>query len=216
MNYYYDIILNFNKEGKPYYSFYEWEKDDDLVKIKKIPIFRIEEKTLSNLFGYEGKLASDWVSNLKDKTTLKIGDKIKTISYACIFTDTKSCIALKFLQDGTITSKSSLLLEDELNLLEIGYSLKKEKIVFTKNDKSKLRNNLRQEELIKQVIKQELEKAYKEKNDNKLIYYHLEWFNSLNKDIEKIYYKMQDELKHELTENVLKIYYMVRLSYNKI
>ena len=216
MNYYYDIILNFNKEGKPYYNFYEWEKDDDLVKIKKIPIFRIEEKTLSNLFGYEGKLESDWVNNLKDKTTFKSEDKIKTISYACIFTDTKSCIALKFTQDGTIIGKSLLLLDDELNLLEIGYSLKKEKIVFTKSIKSKIKNNLRQEVLIKQVIKQELEKAYKEKNDNKLIYYHLEWFNSLNKDVEKIYHKMQEALKNDLTDNVLKIYYLVKLSYNKI
>ncbi|MBQ9834131.1 MAG: hypothetical protein IJO33_02960 [Bacilli bacterium] len=216
MNYYYDIILNFNKEGKPYYNFYEWEKDDDLVKIKKIPIFRIEEKTLLNLFEYEGKLESDWVSNLKDKTTFKIENKIKTISYACIFTDTKSCIALNFSQDGTIIGKSLLLLEDELNLLEIGYSLKKEKIVFTRGVKSKNKNDLRQEELIKLVIKKELEKAYKEKNDNKLIYYHLEWFNSLNKDIEKIYHKMQDDLKNDLTDNVLKIYYLVRLSYNKI
>ena len=45
MNYYYDFILNFNKEREPYYNFYEWEKDDDLVKIKKIPIFRVEERS---------------------------------------------------------------------------------------------------------------------------------------------------------------------------
>lgn len=216
MNYYYDIILNFNKEGEPYYNFYEWEKEDDLIQIKKIPIFRVEEKALLNLFGYEGKLEGDWISKLKDRTTFKIKDKIKIISYACIFTDTKSCLALKFFEDGTIIGKSLLLLQDELNLLEIGYSLKKEKIVFTKGLKSKLKNNLRQEELIKQVIKQELEKAYKEKNDCKLIYYYLEWFNTLNKDIEKIYSKMLNELNNDLDENTLKIYRLVKLTYHKI
>ncbi|MBQ4584368.1 MAG: hypothetical protein IJA94_05730 [Bacilli bacterium] len=216
MNYYYDFILNFNKEREPYYNFYEWEKDDDLVKIKKIPIFRVEEKVLISLFIYEGKIDVNWISNLKDKTTYKAGSKIKTIPYACVLTDTKSCIALKFSEEGTIIGKSLLLLDDELNLLEIGYSLKKEKILFTKGPKSKIRNNLRQELLIKQVIQKELEKAYKERNDTKLIYYHLEWFNNLNKDIDKIYQKMQEELKNDLTDSLLKIYYLVRLSYNKI
>lgn len=216
MNYYYDLILNFNKEGKPYYNFYEWENHDDLIRIKKIPIFRIEEKILINIFCYEGKIEQEWVKNLKDKTTFKCNDTTKTIPFACILTDTKSCLALKFNEDGTIIGKSLLLLEDELNLLEIGFSLKKEKIVFQKEVKSKINQELRQEKIIKKVIKEELEKAYQENNDNKLIYYHLEWFNDLNKDIEKIYSKMINELKKDITESTLKIYHLVKLSYNKI
>lgn len=215
MNFYYDIILNFNKENKPWYNFYEWEKDDELLYIKKIPIFRIDEKTLINLIENEGKILPSWIHNLKDKTTYKLNEKIKTVSYACIFTDTKSCIALKFSEDGTIIGKSILLLEDELNLLEIGYSLKKEKIDFTKITKAKLNVELRQERLIKKVIKEELNKAYKEKNDNKLIYYHLEWFNDLNKDVDKIYHKMLKSLECDLNENIIKVYYLVKLTYHK-
>ena len=36
MNYIYDIVLNFNKE---YYNFFEWNKRDNIVNVKKIPLY---------------------------------------------------------------------------------------------------------------------------------------------------------------------------------
>ena len=38
MTYIYDILLNFNEE---YYEFYDWNKEDTIVHIKKIPIYKI-------------------------------------------------------------------------------------------------------------------------------------------------------------------------------
>ena len=34
MNFIYDIVLNFNKD---YYDFFEWNKKDSVINIKKIP-----------------------------------------------------------------------------------------------------------------------------------------------------------------------------------
>ena len=42
MNYYYDIVLNLNEE---LYEFYEWEENDSIDFIKKIPLFRVSTKT---------------------------------------------------------------------------------------------------------------------------------------------------------------------------
>ena len=43
MNYIYDIVLNFNKE---YYSFYEWNRKDNIINVKKIPLFLVDNECL--------------------------------------------------------------------------------------------------------------------------------------------------------------------------
>ena len=47
MNYYYDIILNWN-EGQEY-EFYEWNDTDYLELIKKIPLIKIKHKDFLNV-----------------------------------------------------------------------------------------------------------------------------------------------------------------------
>ena len=42
MNYIYDIVLNFNKE---YYNFFEWNKRDNIVNVKKIPLIFVYNDT---------------------------------------------------------------------------------------------------------------------------------------------------------------------------
>ena len=46
MNYIYDIVLNFNKD---YYNFFEWNKNDCVVNIKKIPLFIINNNIFTNM-----------------------------------------------------------------------------------------------------------------------------------------------------------------------
>ena len=41
MNYVYDIYLNLNNV---LYDFFDWDKNDKLIHIKKIPIFKIWNK----------------------------------------------------------------------------------------------------------------------------------------------------------------------------
>ena len=42
MNFIYDIVLNFNKD---FYNFFEWNKNDNIINVKKIPIFLIDNDT---------------------------------------------------------------------------------------------------------------------------------------------------------------------------
>ena len=46
MNFIYDILLNFNNE---YYEFYDWNNDDKLTHIRKMPIFKISDDALKNI-----------------------------------------------------------------------------------------------------------------------------------------------------------------------
>ena len=47
MNYYYDILLNFQEN---YYMFYEWDKEDNIEFVKKIPLFHIDSKEFIDIF----------------------------------------------------------------------------------------------------------------------------------------------------------------------
>ena len=47
MIYIYDILLNFNNERL--IDFYEWEVTDDIYDIKRIPLFRVDSKTINDL-----------------------------------------------------------------------------------------------------------------------------------------------------------------------
>ena len=42
MNYIYDIVLNFNSN---YYEFYEWNKNDNIINVRKIPVFKVDNQT---------------------------------------------------------------------------------------------------------------------------------------------------------------------------
>ena len=47
MTYIYDIVLNFNND---FYEFYEWDKNDNLTLIKKIPLIKVESDFLDKVF----------------------------------------------------------------------------------------------------------------------------------------------------------------------
>jgi len=212
MNYYYDLTLNFNVNNL--YKFYEWELSDGLVEIKKIPIKRVDEKTFLKIYKYNGIVLPSFLQTIKNKTTYKKSGKINLISYACILTDTKFGIALLFNNKGRIISRSNLLLEDELNVIEIGYSLKKENVLFEKDDEIISSNYLRQEKKMIEKIKDEIDKAYQNNDESKLVYCYLEWFNKKNSNIKQIYKKMIAELNKTHPFNLNKIYELVLFMVN--
>ena len=46
MNYIYDILLNFNNYA---YDIFEWNKDDKIVHLRKIPLIKLKSNDLFNL-----------------------------------------------------------------------------------------------------------------------------------------------------------------------
>ncbi len=214
MNYYYDIILNWNELDA--YSFYEWNDFDGLELIKKIPLIKVKHKVLLDLICNKVKVEKEFLDYILDKTLVGVKKGFKKIAYAALFTDSKNVVALEFNADGVSVSKSNLLVDDELNVIEATYGLKE--VVFNYEIISKINNNkgLRQVREAKKVILVEINNLYKKKDFDKLKYLFYEYMREYANDIDYIYKKLIDDLNKEFNDDVLKLYYIIKLSYHKV
>lgn len=46
MNYIYDIVVNFQKN---YYEFFEWQKEDKIKNITRLPIYKVSDSDIQAL-----------------------------------------------------------------------------------------------------------------------------------------------------------------------
>lgn len=139
MNYIYNIHLNFTKM---YFDFYEWNDNDEILHIKKIPIIRTNTNTFKTIISHKIRLDQKELENIEKKTEISNKDyKLNCL----IITDTKNVIALKFDHDGNKVMMSSFSLEDEYNILHNSNKLKEVTITFKKLQKNHYFFETRQE-----------------------------------------------------------------------
>lgn len=214
MFYYYDTLLNFTDNLENIYEFYEWEDNDNIEFIKKIPLFKVSSTTLKTFLKYQVKFQPELVEQIKNKTILKNSNKV--LPYCLLVCDSKNSLALELNNKGEVISRSKLLLGDEINLNEIMFTMKETKLDFEKLKKYELKPNLRQLNKIKQVIYCEIKNLYENKNINKLKYLYIEWFDEENDNIQSIYKKMCYDLQNTFSEKQQNIYNLIKLSYNQV
>jgi len=210
LNYYYDLLLNFQEK---YYMFYEWDKEDNIEYIKKIPLFHIESKTYIDLYSKKIKVTKEFLNIIENKTKLKQNNYLK---YTAIFSDGKNSIGLEFNNDGIVISKSSVMLEDELNINEFMYSVKLSELNYEIIGEDEIQKETRQELKVKNILNVEINKMFKNKEYSKLKYIYLEWFNELLEDIDKMYENMLIKINNHLSEKEYIIYELIKLSYNNV
>jgi len=210
MNYYYDLLLNFQDK---YCMFYEWDQEDSIEFIKKIPIFHINSKTYIDFLTKKITLTDEFLKLIENKTKIKQNNYLK---YTSIFSDGKNSIALEFNDDGLVINKSSLMLEDELNINEFMYSIKLSEIDYQIVNEDKLLKETRQELKIKRLLELEIETMYKKKEFSKLKYIYLEWFDKLLENVDLMYNDMLKKIGENLTEKEYAIYELIKLSYNNV
>ncbi len=109
MNYVYDVVLNFTY---PLIDFYEWNNDDNIENVKKIPLFRINNKQFYEIKNYNYKLNN--IDNIKNMT--KLFNK-KTYLTCAIYIDDEETLAIKYDEKGNVIGKSSLLIDEEVEIL---------------------------------------------------------------------------------------------------
>lgn len=209
MNYYYDIVLNFLEENT---QFYEWDENDSIEYIKKIPLFHLKTENFLDFLNYKVKVNQNFLQEIKDKT-IKKNDKLK---YACLLADKNSAYAFEFDDEGFVISRSSLILIDELNLLDYLYTVSIKDINYEKISKTSYRKDIRQNERIRNFINLEINKLYKEKKEDKLKYLYLELFNKKEKSLDKVYQDMKSRIDKDIDEDVLRIYDLIKISYNNV
>lgn len=214
MNYCYDVLINISEDNV--FNFYEWEDFDPIELVKKIPLYRINSSVLKDFYSCDIKVDKEFLNEIMDKTILKNSKINKTIKYACLLCDCKNALVVEFNDFGEIVGRSNLLLEDESNIIEFIYSYNEIKIKYEKLKNREIKNFLRQEDLIKKVIKLELTSLVENKNYTKLKYLFNEWFGYEESSIDKIKNKIIKELSMSIDNNSFKVYNIIKDSYNNV
>lgn len=190
MTYAYDILLNFKKN---YFDFFEWNNNDEIIHIKKIPIIKISNNDFS-LFKYSSiRFDKKFLHSIYNKTK-KYYTKKENIKYSFLISNGYETIALKLNKNGINTYKSSLLLDEEEEITKIAINLEKEKIKYTilKKKQENLLKTRKEKETINHIINS-LNKSYKNKETDKLKFLYLECFNNQENNIKKIYHTLKKE-----------------------
>lgn len=202
MNYIYDIVLNFNKE---YYNFFEWNKKDNIVNIKKIPLFLVNNDTFK-IFKYDNiKVSDNFINLIKDKTYTYSRTKIGNAS---LISNGKEVIGVLFSDKGDLIKRSSLLLDEEDEVLNecINNTIYNIKIVNIKKNRVSLINRSQREKknfLIKYINK--------ENNLTNLKYLYYDYFEQEDDNFINIKKSLIKEIKDNWNSKLDKFYETVKM-----
>lgn len=213
MTYIYDVLLNFTDENR-IIEFFEWEKEDILEHVKKIPIMRVSSKTLKDLITYNVKVEKRFLERIKDITTLY--KKTKNLQFALLISDLNRVVGIEFNKDGEIISRSSLLLDEEEEIIEECCDIKEEQLEYTLKNKLQKDNLLtRSENKKRRYLLKEIENLYKDQCVDKLTYLYDELYKKDNTTFQEKYLKIKVDLEENYSKIHNDLYDIVRLSYIK-
>jgi len=195
MSYIYDIFLNFNKE---IIDFYDWNSDDIVYHIRKVPIFKISTENIYDFYCNKVKLESGFLELIENKTEVFMDRELIRIPFCSLFTDGNTVLALKLDDRGIACEKSVLLIPEELevidfcermNVFNIKYEvLKEENMVEFKT---------RYEKNLYNYLNNQLQLLDKKNDMAKLKYLYYECFNSKEIDKNKIVKTLIDYLNND-------------------
>lgn len=203
MNYIYDVLLNFQKE---YYDFFEWNKNDNIYHIRKIPIFKTNQRKLNEIKNNIIKFNTNNLNLINNKTERFKNNSVIKQKYIFIIGTENECLALKLNKNGITSHKSSLLPSEQEDVINLLKQIQETDINYTIISKISTDNfKTRFEKENKIFIINELNKIYKQNNFQKLNYLCLECFNKEEKDIHTAYNKLKTEIQ-KTNKNFQKIY----------
>ena len=202
MNFIYDIVLNFNKD---FYNFFEWNKNDNVINVKKIPIFLIDNDTFTSM-KYDNVIVSkDFIDLIRDKTYTYTRSKL---GISCLVSNNKEVIAVLFNDNGNLIKRSSLMLDEEEEVLDEIENDSLYKINIIKRRKVNIENvnrNIKEKKdfLIKYINE--------EKNDINLKYLYYDYFEKDENNIKTIKNDLIKEIKNNWNKKLNNFYDTVKI-----
>ena len=204
MNYIYDIFLNYNSLV---YEIFEWNKEDKIFHIRKIPFIVINSFDLYNLINKKIIVNNNFLTKIYRKTEVFNKKDTYYLDYCFLATDKNEVVAFKMDKNGLIKEYSKLLVEEEIEVLNYSDSLSPQIIEYNIiSDKKQMYFRTRNENKIKKFIYKELKLI--QNDPDKINFLYLECFgktenqNTLNmfyhqleKNWEEIYIKVYNFLK---------------------
>ena len=136
MIYIYDILLNL-KKFEDSCEFYEWCDSDEVEHIKKIPLFKVSKTMIEDLFTNKIKIDISFLLKIRNKALCYFNGEVKEIPYAVLLSDWRKCFALEFDSKGNSTYKSSLIIDEEEEVIEMTEELVETPIGYKKENIAK-------------------------------------------------------------------------------
>lgn len=175
MEYYYDIYLNFYDYPLNYY---EWDDDDALERIMKIPLIRINN--IKDLIAYNIRIDCEY-------DYLLVSDGINALALEII--------------DSEIAYLSFLSYDDEFNVNAIARTLPLTNLKITKLSKRHIPHHNRQDEINKKIILKSIENL----NPDLLKYLYYYLFHKESNNISKICEKITKDIETNYNDKYEKI-----------
>ncbi len=207
----YDILINFQDSNRVY-EFFEWNEDDGIEHIKRIPLIKINSNFLDKILKYKIIIDTEFLSNIYKKTEIYSDYKTIQVDYACLFTDGYKVVGVEFNKDGNLLFKSSLLLDEEDEVLDLSNKLKITNIKYNKvNRKVEEVFLTRREEYRRVFLLQELKSAKKKMNYDKINYIYGEVFPLDKKNEEEKYNVLIEDINSNYRECYNKLFNILKL-----
>lgn len=213
MNYIYDILINFQPN---LYDIYDWNIDDVIIHIRKMPLFRIKKEAMLDILGNKIRIEEEFLSKLYNRTEVFTNKKIGLIDYACIVSDGNEALALQFNRKGNTINKSRLLIDECEEVIEYCMSVIENNFKYSLIQPDKLLFfKTRKEEKIYKYITQELSNILKNEENAKLEYLYFECFGKKEKSKDKIFTNIKNELEKNWDNCYSKIYDFFKITTSK-
>lgn len=209
MNYIYDILINWNKE---LFDFYEWDINDNISHIRKIPVFKVSSEALLEMVTCDFCVESEFLSKIYNKTEMFTNKNVKQIEYASLFSDGEEVLAIQFGTTGMSGSKSKLLIDEANEVTEV--VIRMPEIVMNYNVLKENRCILKTKKEIKieKYLKKELDNLKKDYSYDKLKYLYYECFGEKEEDKEQMLDRLRKSLREDWNHMYLKMYEFFKLT----
>lgn len=200
-----DIFINLQND---YFDFYEWNKKDTIIHVKKIPVIKISNKIFNDIKNHNIILDKAYINKYINKAILYNNNT--KYNYLAFSNGINACV-VSISQKGNILKKSSLIFEDEENIALAVKDEKNQKINYKikKNINSKFLTRNEKEKKI--FVLKNLNKI----SLNKLKYLYFDCFNKNEDDKTKIVNIISKELKKDNLDVSKKSFNLFSLIYQK-
>lgn len=207
MNYIYDILLNFHNM---LYDFYDWNLNDNIINVRKVPLFKISSNQLKEIKENVVKFDYNFLKKIQNRTELFSSKDIKYLEYCFLLCDGVEVLAI-MIKNNTV-QKSRLLVDEELEVLEVASRLKEEDIFYqiSKRDKY-IGFKTRKEQDMEKMIRKNLKKLKEDKDLDLLKYIYYECFNEKEESKEKMLLRLEYTLEKNFDQIANQLYRFFQL-----
>jgi len=202
MDYIYDIILNFNKN---LYEFFEWKSNDNVINVRKIPVLKVDNDIYLDLRKNNVQVSEETLNSLKKSFSL-YNERIEG-NVICLITNGTSAFGVMFNNLGWLIKRSSMLFDEENEVISEFENINKVKFDFVVNEKKKLTNISRIVEEKKEYVKEFLSSV---ENNATLKYIYYDYYEKEAKDI-NIKEVLLKEINNPWNNKLNKLYELTKL-----